>query len=713
MNMRAFLALTVVLICRSIFAQVDAANELFDNFEFSAASELYSKAKMKGLLKEEEKLKLGYCYLVLNQYNKAEALFKPISGKDAEPHVRSMYIETLKALGRTEQARTAYQELSEQAGLTIDKVWLASLDSIDNWKEHISIFEAYPLKDLNTAAAEFSPQLHINGLLYIRETRRISNESGGPALAYDHTKDFNTLQYGLDPTPRTALIYSEYAPQDTLAFKNALQLFAPNDHHLGPFCMDQERDIVYFTRSGLPELGGTNGIPWIYFGMFDILPDKVSHIKPFGTKMQLPLFEVIGEMDEADIRDEKRKLQNAENPDHNLIKQIGLYLKVIVMQDQELIEVVDSLFEAEELSGSLINAINAHIERKGDPASTKKNAEKTVFWQPKAGMFSMGTPTLSHDGRTMYFSSTMSGGYGGADLYVIRQQSGRWTEPENLGPEINTSGDELFPQLKEAKTLYFSSDGWPGYGGLDLFSSTYSQTAWNTATNVKRPFNSPGDDHGIVFEQSGNAGYFVSDRSGGTGDDDLYRFTERFARDIAEGNAEDLYKKFIAIGDALFEEYDLLDSREAYEEALAIRSEEEYPVEMIKLIDGMLHIAVDDKDNNVVFTNIYYEYNRYNITPSGAKELERLALFLIDNPDLKVKLSSYADSRGGRQFNLSLSEKRAASAKRFLIALGVEDQRIITLGEGATKFVTVCPDPNDCPEEAHARNRRTEFSIIR
>ena len=134
---------------------------------------------------------------------------------------------------------------------------------------------------------------------------------------------------------------------------------------------------------------------------------------------------------------------------------------------------------------------------------------------------------------------------------------------------------------------------------------------------------------------------------------------------------------------------------------------------MIAKIDEMLNIIVSDNGNEVTFTNIYYDYNRYNIDPEGAAELERLALFLLDNPELKVRLSSYADSRGSRSFNLSLSEKRASAAKRFLTAMGVESERIITLGEGATKFVTVCPDPNDCSEEEHAKNRRTEFNIIR
>jgi len=140
-----------------------------------------------------------------------------------------------------------------------------------------------------------------------------------------------------------------------------------NEHHLGPFCIDQQRELIYFTRSGLPELGTSVELPWIYSGKYDILHDEVSHIKPIGSKIELPLFEIIVDQDEEDIRNELKKLQKEAEPDEKLIAQVELYLQVINMGDMQLIMVVDSLFEAGELSGSLIKAINEHIESKGDP----------------------------------------------------------------------------------------------------------------------------------------------------------------------------------------------------------------------------------------------------------------------------------------------------------------------------------------------------------
>ena len=709
---RALYALIILLTAYQLQAQVESANELFDNFEFKAASKLYSEADQRGSLDEEERVKLAFCYLAQNEYLQAEAILKKDTLSD--PFVEAMYIETLKALGKIELARETYLASCEKNSSSKDQVWLASLDSIDSWKHYVSRYDVYEIKGLNSSAAELSPQIHKDGLLYLSERIILSANNDGPELAYNNTNGTPTLQYGLSPTPRTAIVYAEIEHGDTLLFKPNKELFSIAEQHLGPFCLDPERELIYFTRSGLPEMDKDPEIPWIYFGKYDILPHEVSHIKPIGSKVQLPLFETIILLDDDGIRNEVKKLEKDAEQNKRLIAQLELYLQVIHMEDMQIIIVVDSLFEAGELSGSLINAINKHIESKGTSIEGTEN-EKHVFWQPKAGNFATGTPALSQDGKKMIFSSTMPGGFGGSDLYMIELVDGRWLEPKNLGPHVNTSGNEMFPFLKNETTLYFSSDGWPGYGGLDLFVSMNVGNTWSTTTNMLRPFNSPGNDHGIVFERAGLAGYFVSDRSGGTGDDDIYRFTERVAlrgHEVSEEDADDLYKKFVAIGDALFEDRDLLDSREAFEEAHAIRGEEPYPPEMIKKIDGML-IDMITEEKPVVFTNIYYGYNRYNITPEASKELERLTSFLLDNPGVKVKMSSYADARGGHDFNIALSEKRAAAAKRFLVTYGVEEDRVITYGEGATKFVTVCPLPTDCTEEEHARNRRTEFNIIR
>jgi outer membrane protein OmpA-like peptidoglycan-associated protein/tetratricopeptide (TPR) repeat protein len=146
--------------------------------------------------------------------------------------------------------------------------------------------------------------------------------------------------------------------------------------------------------------------------------------------------------------------------------------------------------------------------------------------------YSVAQPALSVDGKTLYFSSDMPGGYGGKDLYVSRRDGDTWTKPENLGPEINTEKDEVFPYIRKDNLLFFSSDGHGGIGGLDIFSASLSKRVWGDVVNQGAPLNSSTDDFGIVFNETDSRGYFTSDRSGGKGGDDIYSFlvTNKFIR---------------------------------------------------------------------------------------------------------------------------------------------------------------------------------------
>jgi outer membrane protein OmpA-like peptidoglycan-associated protein len=165
------------------------------------------------------------------------------------------------------------------------------------------------------------------------------------------------------------------------------------------------------------------------------------------------------------------------------------------------------------------------------------NSKKTIFlgrtpFPFNSDDYSVAQPSLSADGKTLYFSSDMPGGYGGKDLYVSRQEGLTWTKPENLGPEVNTDKDEVFPCIRKDSVLFFSSDGHPGFGGLDVFSASHKNGKWGDITNQGSPLNGPTDDFGITFNEEGNRGYFSSDRIGGVGGDDIYSFqvTNKFMR---------------------------------------------------------------------------------------------------------------------------------------------------------------------------------------
>ncbi|MBX2903474.1 MAG: PD40 domain-containing protein [Chitinophagales bacterium] len=142
--------------------------------------------------------------------------------------------------------------------------------------------------------------------------------------------------------------------------------------------------------------------------------------------------------------------------------------------------------------------------------------------------YSVCHPTLTADGKTLYFASDKPGGQGGVDLYVThRQIGGEWSVPENLGADINTSGDEMFPYIAEDSTLYFASNGHAGLGGLDVFSASQRGGKWSAPENVGYPINSNKDDFGYIIEPDNKFGYFVSNRDGGVGDDDIYKFTRK------------------------------------------------------------------------------------------------------------------------------------------------------------------------------------------
>ena len=156
----------------------------------------------------------------------------------------------------------------------------------------------------------------------------------------------------------------------------------------------------------------------------------------------------------------------------------------------------------------------------------KNKWEKPENFKFNSDSYSVSSPSLSHDGQFLYFASDMPGGYGGMDIYVCERWRGRkqWTDPVNLGPDVNTVGDENFPYLRSDGTLYFSSDNHKGYGGLDVFSATFVNDKWTNITNVGSPINSTTNDFGIIFADDFKSGFFSSDRVGGKGRDDLYRF---------------------------------------------------------------------------------------------------------------------------------------------------------------------------------------------
>ncbi len=380
-----------------------------------------------------------------------------------------------------------------------------------------------------------------------------------------------------------------------------------------------------------------------------------------------------------------------------------------------------------------------------------------------------GSPAFSRDGKTLYFSSNRRGGKGGLDLYrAPMDNSGRFGRPINLGSAINTRGNEIFPYVSEDGKLYFSSDGHPSLGGLDLFVASRSGDEIQVE-HLGIPINSVGDDFGLFLADS-TQGYFSSNRVGGKGDDDIYYFESTGTEDrwwsneititessepakvalyhlrtqIVNARNKPIAKAKVGIkrnGEIQPVQYsnaegylDIIDLNPAdqisfnasKEKYLTKRSEflmdgREIPKQLLKkeLTDTTfdhkitLGLAEVGEELGALFdvNPIYYDLDKSNIRPDAAAELDKIVQVLKDNPGVSIELGSHTDARASASYNLKLSQRRAESAVKYIIEHGIEASRIKAKGYGETQLINGCSDGVDCSEEAHQENRRTEFKI--
>ncbi|KAA6431206.1 OmpA family protein [Rufibacter glacialis] len=361
--------------------------------------------------------------------------------------------------------------------------------------------------------------------------------------------------------------------------------------------------------------------------------------------------------------------------------------------------------------------------------------------------YSVGHPALSPDGKVLYFVSDMPGGHGQTDIYFTeRQANGAWSTPVNAGPTVNTSGKEVFPVVHADGTLYFSSDGHMGMGGLDLFSAEGSRASWSNVENLYYPFNSPRDDFGLIYETDGKSGYLSSNREGDTGSDNIYRFKpteipcnlagvtyvrvpnrngrarqmpvgEVKLEVIVNGDAsKPLQLETDASGRFFFavnanQTYSIRGSKKGY----LTRTFHVMP-DCRKVTDTIQIEMVLDRDTPnqpIVLENIYYDLDKHTLRPESIAELDKVVGMLRDNPTIRIELSSHTDSRESHKYNLMLSQLRAASAVKYIISQGIDAKRVVDKGYGETKLLNRCKDGVPCSEQDHQINRRTEFKIIK
>jgi peptidoglycan-associated lipoprotein len=368
-------------------------------------------------------------------------------------------------------------------------------------------------------------------------------------------------------------------------------------------------------------------------------------------------------------------------------------------------------------------------------------------------------PAISPDGTTLYFVSDLAGGFGGKDIWKVTRSGsgGAWSQPVNLGPDINTPGDELFPYVREDGTLYFSSDGLIGMGGLDIFKANMQPDGSWIVKNMRPPINSFADDFGIVFEDSNEKGIFSSTRKG-RGNDELYSFElpplvfnvtglvkdEKTGSPISgsvvkliasDGNS--LQAETGSGGDFKFDlradvDYIFLASKRGYLNG----KEKETTKGQDKSREFMVTIMLTPIDRPIELPNILYDFGKWDLRPESMVSLDKLVETLNDNENITIELMSHTDSRDTEEYNLELSQKRAQVVVQYLIDKGIAPERLTAkgYGESTPKVVDAAiaaQNPflklgatlseqyinslaNDEQREiAHQINRRTEFKVLR
>ena len=383
---------------------------------------------------------------------------------------------------------------------------------------------------------------------------------------------------------------------------------------------------------------------------------------------------------------------------------------------------------------------------KGEIVNNKLENPQKVFFD--SDDYSVGHPALSEDGQWLFFASDMPEGFGETDLYYVKiAADGTMSSPVNLGPKINTIGNDLFPFFRNGK-LYFSSDGLYGYGDLDVYESKLlADGTFSDPVNLGAPINSNKDDFAFIIDSADNYGYVSSNRAGGKGDDDIYSFLKGkpVCNQVISGIATDRKTK-LPLPDVSIMAYNSIsdvlgETKTNFEGKYAI----EVPCnKIVKMIAAKPNYASDEKtvettkdngeeikDVNFELSNyddlvvkkqgvekvdvkpIYFDYDKYDITPLAIEELTKVVFIMKKFPNIRIKIESHTDSRGKDSYNLKLSDNRAKSTRDYIISQDIDASRIESaIGYGESRLINKCKNGVKCTEDEHLLNRRSDFIII-
>lgn len=419
------------------------------------------------------------------------------------------------------------------------------------------------------------------------------------------------------------------------------------------------------------------------------------------------------------------------------------------------------------------------FQLKNNLAGNDKNESPTQLYQSKMGAdgkwskpeivpfcdvkYMYAHPSFSPDGTTLYFSSDMPGGKGGFDIYTSKMTDGSWGLPVNLGSEVNTKGDEVFPFSYDENTLYFSSDAHMSLGGLDINKAIKVNGNWGIPQHLTYPINTGYDDFSFVLNKDGKTGYISSDRSGS---DKVYAFEMQDIKISIEGIVTSK-ESMLPLGGARITVQNLTDGTEKvyFTDAegkfnIDLEPNKDYKIKsdlegyfsgaedlstkgitsskVIKKVVEMPELVIADNNGNKTdggntnennggdegnkgdnktgkgvydVPNILWDYNKWEIRPDAVPYLDNLVQLFRNNANLKFEIRSHSDSRGSYEFNDNLSNLRAKAVVDYLVSKGVPRSILLSKGYGERELLNECGDGVICPEEKHQINRRTEFIV--
>lgn len=695
--MRFFLQKTVIVSCflcvalgTAVYAQTSSQSRSFKTARSAFDSYRYAEAisRLKGVLATdstnlEATEMLAYSYRQTKRYNQALSWYEKLSKREPlKAEWALYYAEALATDQQYEKSENWYRTYLRM--IPSDRRANAfSRSSVASFANDASFWRV-SLTDLNTSAAEYSPVYYKGGLLF--NSNRLTDRPVKRVFPWDRT-------------PFTSLYY----------IRNLKDIKSANDHSIGSLLKERHASIPYNdddtppTSNDNPTLGQFN--PSIY-------RDSAGTSQVLNTGVEMLYGNVNSKYHEGPA---------AAFPDGSLIFTRNNYYKGKARKSK---------------NGT--NKLKLYI-------ATGNNLSAISEFPYNDDEYSVGHPALTPDGNILIFSSDMPGGYGGTDLYYSVRSGTQWTRPINMGKQINTEGNEQFPSISADGTLFFSSTGHPGLGGLDVFEvPLVNMRATRAPVNLGAPINSSKDDFGFIRAADRKSGYFSSNRGG---DDDIYNFEQASYRVILAGQVTDGRTRLPLGGSRLLlrtlDGVDTVMANARGEFRLDMKKETDYEVTAQKLgyINQLIFrtsIGID-KDSVVrtdmqlfktesrqqyvisncdslkrVFAveNIFYDLDRDEIRPDARRSLDYLASLMRKHPEMSVITSSHCDSRASENYNRNLSLRRGNAAKNYLVSRGISGSRVKVEYYGKTRLLNRCYDGVPCSEADQQLNRRTEFDIV-